>query len=144
MEKKFGRKRAAKDIIISVATLAAGAACLFIGTDIWSGIGIVLLALGLTFVLAFKSAFKLPGDEKTYSRKVFTFAQTQREMLNKALKGEGVLDLKKQGTGTAIMLYLYLSLDGTRAYAQRFDFSDYRYQPASELVPVDPAAILGL
>jgi hypothetical protein len=41
-----------------------------------------------------------------------------------------------------IMLYLYRSKDGTQAYAQSFGFSDYRYQPTSELVSIAPDAIV--
>lgn len=142
MEKEFGRKRSAKDIIISLITITTGAACLFLNGDVWVGIGIVLLLLGLTCFFAFKSAFYLPGDEKTYSRKIYNFACGQSEMLGKALSGKGVLNLKEQGKGSAVMLYLYRSEDGSSVYAQSYGFSDYRYQPTSKLVAINPAAIL--
>ncbi len=142
MEKKFSRKKSALDIIISLVFIVAGAIALSLRTDVWVGIGIVLLVFGITFWFALKSSYKLPGDKRSYSKKIYNFKSDQSEMLRKALSGSGKLNLKEEGKGNMIMLYLYRSKDGTQAYAQSFGFSDYRYQPTSELVSIAPDAIV--
>ena len=131
MEIKFKSVHTAKDLIISAMVLAAGTGLFFINT----GLGIVIAACGLLRLLFYKAGYKREGEDILVQKKAFDVAHSCKDSLKGFLEGKDVdPQVNTNLNGGVIRMEVWYNPDAAIAYAQLFDFSDYTYEPATEIV----------
>ena len=131
MEIQFKKVHTLKDLAISAIMLAAGIGLYFVN----AGLGFVLGACGLLMLLFYKAAYKRKGENLPLQKKALDISHSCRESLKGFLEGKDVEpELKTASTGGIIRLEVYYNADASVAYARLFDFSNYTYEPATELV----------
>ena len=113
MEIKFKKVHTKKDLIISSIVLAAGIGLYFVN----AGLGILLAACGVLMLLFYKDGYKREGEGIVLQKKALDVAHSCRD----SLKG---------------FLEVFYNAAASVAYAQLFDFSNYTYEPATDLVEV--------
>lgn len=131
MEIKLKRVHTISDLAISAALLVAGAGLFFL--NIYLGVFVGICAV---FMLIFwKSAFKADGRGTILKKKIVEISQQHRITVLEYLSGkdvEPVLDAPAAGNSSLLEVY-YNKTQGL-AYAQLFDYSNYKYDKATELV----------
>lgn len=141
MEIHFKKVYTAKDLVISTITLAAGIGLYFVN----AGIGIVVAVCGLLLLLFLKSGYKRPGDKLVFKKKAFDVAHTCRDSLKGFLEGKDVEpEVRTNMDGGIIRLEVWYNTEAAIAYAQLFDFSNYNYEPATELIELHDSKALKL
>lgn len=141
MEIHFKKVYTAKDLVISAITLAAGIGLYFVN----AGIGIVVAVCGLLLLLFLKSGYKRPGDNLVLKKKAFDVAHTCRDSLKGFLEGKDVEpEVRTNMDGGIIRLEVWYNTEAAIAYAQLFDFSNYNYEPATELIELHDSKALKL
>ncbi|MBQ9819629.1 MAG: hypothetical protein IJM60_05050 [Bacteroidales bacterium] len=141
MEIHFKKVYTAKDLVISAITLAAGIGLYFIN----AGIGIVVAVCGLLLLLFLKSGYKRSGDNLVFKKKAFDVAHTCRDSLKGFLEGKDVEpEVRTNMDGGIIRLEVWYNTEAAIAYAQLFDFSNYNYEPATELIELHDSKALKL
>ena len=131
MEITFKKVHTAKDLTISAIIMAAGIGLYFIN----AGVGIVLAICGLLMLLLYKGGHKRSGEDIILKKKAFDVAHSCRESLKGFLDGKDVEPLiNKDISGGVIRLEVLYNESAAVAYAQLFDFSNYNYEPATEMV----------
>lgn len=141
MEIHFKKVYTAKDLVISAITLAAGIGLYFVN----AGIGIVVAVCGLLLLLFLKSGYKRPGDNLVFKKKAFDVAHTCRDSLKGFLEGKDVEpEVRTNMDGGIIRLEVWYNTEAAIAYAQLFDFSNYNYEPATELIELNDSKALKL
>lgn len=133
MEITFKRVHTVKDLIISAIVLAAGIGLFFVN----HGLGIVVAVCGILLLLFFKGGYKREGEDIILRKKALDVAHSCRESLKGFLDGKDVEpEIKTTMNGGIIRIEVWYNAASSIAYAQLFDFSDYTYQPATELVEI--------
>lgn len=141
MDIHFKKVYTAKDLVISAITLAAGIGLYFVN----AGIGIVVAVCGLLLLLFLKSGYKRPGDNLVFIKKAFDVAHTCRDSLKGFLEGKDVEpEVRTNMDGGIIRLEVWYNTEAAIAYAQLFDFSNYNYEPATELIELHDSKALKL
>lgn len=131
MEIKLKKVHTAKDLIISAIVLAAGIGLYFIN----AGLGAVIAVCGILMLLLYKDGYKREGEGIVLRKKALDVAHTCRDSLKGFLEGKDVEpEVKTNINGGVIRLEAYYNLAATIAYAQLFDFSNYTYEPATDIV----------
>lgn len=131
MEIKLKKVHTAKDLSISAIVLAAGIGLYFIN----AGLGIVIALCGLLLLLLWKVGFKREGEDIVLQKKALDLAHSCRESLKGFLDGKDVEpEVKPNTNGGVIRLEAYYNEAEAVAYAQIFDFSNYTYEPATEII----------
>ena len=131
MEIKLKKVHTAKDLILSVIMLVAGAGLYFVN----AGLGAVIVACGLLMLLFYKGGYKREGEDTVLRKKALDIAHSCRDSLKGFLDGKDTEpEVKASGDGGVIRLEVYYNAAAAIAYAQLFDFSNYSYEPATELV----------
>ena len=131
MEIKFKSVHTAKDLIISAIVLAAGIGLYFVNT----GLGVVIAICGLLMLLFYKGGHKREGESIVLQKKALDVAHTCRDSLKGFLEGKDVEpEVKTNLNGGIIRLEVYYNATVPVAYVQLFDFSNYTYEPATEIV----------
>lgn len=134
MEAIFRKVHTAKDLVISTLILAAGIGLYFVN----HGLGIVLALIGLLMLLLYKGGYKREGEDILLKKKAMDVAHSCRDSLKGFLDGKDVEPVvDTTAIGGIIRLEVYYNESEQIAYAQLFDFSDYVYQPATELVALN-------
>ena len=86
-------------------------------------------------LLVCKSGYKHGGEEIVLRKKAFDVAHSCRESLKGFLDGKDVEpEVNTTINGGIIRLEVYYNAEASVAYAQLFDFSNYNYEPATEIV----------
>ena len=133
MEIKFKKVHTKKDLIISSIVLAAGIGLYFVN----AGLGILLAACGVLMLLFYKDGYKREGEGIVLQKKALDVAHSCRDSLKGFLDGKDVEpDVNAGINGGAIRLEVFYNAAASVAYAQLFDFSNYTYEPATDLVEV--------
>ncbi len=133
MEIKFKKVHTKKDLIISSIVLAAGIGLYFVN----AGLGILLAACGVLMLLFYKDGYKREGESIVLQKKALDVAHSCRDSLKGFLDGKDVEpDVNAGISGGAIRLEVFYNAAASVAYAQLFDFSNYTYEPATDLVEV--------
>lgn len=133
MEIKFKKVHTKKDLIISSIVLAAGIGLYFVN----AGLGILLAACGVLMLLFYKDGYKREGEGIVLQKKALDVAHSCRDSLKGFLDGKDVEpDVNAGISGGAIRLEVFYNAAASVAYAQLFDFSNYTYEPATDLVEV--------
>ena len=120
-----------KDLVISAIVLAAGIGLYFVNT----GLGVIIGVCGLLLLLFYKTGHKREGEDIVLRKKAIDIAHHCRESLKGFLDGKDVEpEINTSENGGVIRLETYYNADAAVAYAQLFDFSNYTYEPATEIV----------
>lgn len=131
MEIKIKSVHTAKDLAISAIILAAGIGLFFVN----KGLGAVVGACAIPMLLFYKSGYKREGEGIVLKKKALDVAHHCRESLKGFLDGMDVEpELDLNGKGSVIRLEIFYNANAAIAYAQLFDFSNYAYEPATEIV----------
>ncbi|MBR3441356.1 MAG: hypothetical protein IKH00_06815 [Bacteroidales bacterium] len=131
MEIKFEKVHTTKDLIISAIVLAAGIGLFFINT----GLGVIFAACGILMLLFYKSGYICEGDNTVLEKKALDIAHSCKDSLKAFLEGKDVEpEVKTNINGGIIRLEVFYNATASIAYAQLFDFSNYNYEPATEIV----------
>jgi len=131
MEIKLKKVHTAKDLILSAVILAAGTGLYFVN----AGLGVVIAACGLLALLFYKAGYKREGESVILRKKALDVAQSCRTSLKGFLEGKEVEpEIDTRTEGGIIRLEVWYNADAAIAYAQIFDFSNYTYEPATEMV----------
>ena len=131
MEIELKKVHTLKDLAISAIMLAAGIGLYFVN----AGLGFVLGACGLLMLLFYKAAYKRKGENLPLQKKALDVSNSCRESLKGFLDGKDVEpEVVISNAGGILRLEVYYNADASVAYAQLFDFSNYTYEPATELV----------
>ena len=130
METKFKLVHTVKDIVISIVVLAAGIGLYFVQ----AALGIFLIICGGLMLLFFKSGHKRIGDNTILTKKSMDVASEHRQSILDFLGGKDVEPvISKHGVGGIDLLEVYFNREVGVAYAQLFVFSNYQYQPETEV-----------
>ena len=131
MEITFKKVHTAKDLIISTLVIIAGVGLYFVN----QGLGGVIGVCGLLLLFFYKAGYKREGEGILLTKKAQDLASSCMNSLIDYLGGRDVEpEIKQPGTGGVVRLEVYYNKDAGVAYAQLFDFSNYTYEPATEIV----------
>lgn len=131
MEIKFKKVHTAKDLIISSAVLLAGIGLYFAN----AGLGGVTAVCGLLMLLFYKCGYKRDGDNIILRKKVIEAAHSCRESLKGFLEGKDAEpQVETNLNGSVCRLEVYYNATASVAYAQMYDFTNYNYVPATDIV----------
>lgn len=131
MEIKFKKVHTAKDLIISILVIAAGVGLYFVN----EGLGFVIGVCGLLLLLFYKAAYKKIGDNTLLTKKAQDLASSCMNSLIDYLGDKGdEPEVKQPGAGGVVRLEVYYNKEASVAYAQLFNFSNYTYEAATEIV----------
>lgn len=133
MQIKFKKVHTKKDLIISAIVLAAGIGLYFIN----AGLGIFMAVCGLLMLLLYKGGFKREGKDVVLQKKAIDVAHSCKDSLKGFMEGKDVEpEVKTSINGGIIRLEVYYNTADAIAYVQLFDFSNYTYEPATEIVEI--------
>ncbi len=131
MEIKLKKVHTVKDLVISAIVLAAGIGLFFVN----EALGATVAACGLLLLLFHKAGYKRVGEDIVLRKDALDVSHSCRDSLMAFLEGKDVEPkVDKTENGGIIRLEVYHNADAAVAYAQIFDFSDYTYEPATEIV----------
>ena len=131
MEIIFKKVHTAKDLVISAIFVAAGIGLYFVNV----GLGILIGVCGLLMLIFYKGAYKREGEDILLKKTALDVAHSCKESLKGFLDGKDVEpEVNTSINGGVILLEVYHNASASVAYAQLFDFSNYSYVPATELV----------
>lgn len=131
MEIKLKKVHTVKDLVISAIVLAAGIGLYFVN----AGLGITLAFCGLLLLVFYKAGYKREGEGIVLQKTALDVSHSCRDSLKGFLDGKDVEpQIDKQVMGGIIRIEVYHNADAALAYAQLFDFSNYTYEPATDLV----------
>ena len=131
MEIKLKKVHTAKDLIISAIVLAAGIGLYFVHV----GLGVTIALCGLLLLIFYKAGYKREGENIVLRKTALDVSHSCRDSLKGFLDGKDVEpQIDKQVMGGIIRIEVYHNADAALAYAQLFDFSNYTYEPATDLV----------
>ena len=117
--------------IISAIFVAAGIGLYFVNV----GLGILIGFCGLLMLIFYKGAYKREGEDILLKKTALDVAHSCKESLKGFLDGKDVEpEVNTSINGGVIRLEVYHNASASVAYAQLFDFSNYSYVPATELV----------
>lgn len=131
MEIKLKKVHTAKDLVISAMVLAAGIGLYFVN----AGLGITIALCGLLLLIFYKAGLKREGEGIVLRKAALDVSHSCRDSLKGFLDGKDVEpQIDRTALGGIVRLEVYYNADAGIAYAQLFDFSNYTYEPATELV----------
>ena len=131
MEIKFKKVHTVKDLAISAIVRAAGIGLFFLN----AGLGIVVAVCGLLLLLFFKQGYKREGEDILLTKDARDIAHACRQSLKEFLDGLSTEpEVKPAENGGVIRLETLYNRDQKVAYARIFDFSNYAYEPATDIV----------
>jgi len=131
MEIQLKKVHTTKDLTISAIVLAAGIGLYFVN----AGLGITIAVCGLLMLLLYKGGYKREGDSLVLRKKALDVAHSCRDSLKGYLEGKDVEPVVEASmNGGVLRLEAYYNAEAAVAYVQLFDFSNYTYEPATELV----------
>lgn len=131
MEYNFKKVHTGKDLAISFILIGAGAGLFFLN----KGLGITIGACGIISLMAYKTGYKLDGKGAVLTKKSEDICRACKSSVVDYLKGKDVTPEIRKGTdGGSFRLDVYFSKDEGVAYAQVFDFCNYAYEPATDVV----------
>ena len=131
METHFKNVRTPKDLINSCISIIVGIALYFVSP----GFGIFFAAGGLLLLLFCKSGYKASNEGPVLKKKTIEVAHSCRQSLIDFLDGKDVEpELNRSGAGSILRLEAYFSKEAGVAYVQLFDYINYTYEKATELV----------
>lgn len=136
MKIDFKSVRTSKDIIISTIVLITGAGLYFFN----AALGFTIAACGVLLFLFYKNGYKRNAENILFTKKAIDVAAGCRQSIKDFLEGKSNdVEIKEAGQGKAIRLEVYFSKTAGLAYAQLYDFSNYAYEKAMDIVELHSA-----
>lgn len=133
MDIKLKRVHTISDLSISTALLVAGVGLFFLN----SYLGVFVGVSAVCMLIFWKSAFKADGQGPILKKKSVDISQQHRITVLEYLSGKDVEPvLGAPAVGNSSLLEVYYNKTQGLAYAQLFDFSNYKYENATELVEI--------
>ncbi|MGM9780643.1 MAG: hypothetical protein ACI3Y7_02190 [Candidatus Cryptobacteroides sp.] len=127
----FKKVHTLKDLALSVAITLSGIGLYFLN----AGLGILIGVCGLLMILFYKASYKRAGENTLLKKEAVDICSSCRDSLKDFLDGKDVQpEVKTSPQGAVIRLEVYYNARASVAYAQLFDFSNYSYVPATEIV----------
>lgn len=127
----FKKVHTVKDLVLSVVVTLAGIGLYFLN----QGLGGVVFACGLLMLIFYKAGYKANGEGPVLTKKAQDLPRTCRQSIVNYLEGkDDDLELGLSGLGASVRLETYYNKEAGVAYVQLFDFSNYTYEPATEIV----------
>lgn len=131
MDIKFKRVHSLKDLILSISTLIIGIGLYFVNQIA----GILFIAIGVLMIIFFKTCYKKEGENVFFFKKALDVDHSCRESLMAFLEGQKVEpQVVETEDGGAIRLEIYYNATASIAFVQLFDFSNYKYEPATQII----------
>lgn len=131
MEINFKKVHTGKDITISSITLLAGIGLFFVN----KGLGVCIAVCGLLMLLIYKGGYKKDGTGVLLTKKSEDLCKGCRTSIVEFLGGKDTVPyIKKGNEGGSVRLDVYYNQSADIAYAQLYDFCNYTYEPATEVV----------
>ena len=131
MEINFKKVHTGKDITISSITLLAGIGLFFVN----KGLGVCIAVCGLLMLLIYKGGYKKDGKGVLLTKKSEDLCKACRTSILEFLSGKDTVPyIKKGNEGGSVRLDVYYNQSADIAYAQLYDFCNYTYEPATEVV----------
>lgn len=141
MKIKFKKVHTTKDLTISSIVLLAGAGLFFVN----KGLGICVAVYGLFLFLTYKGGYRKDGQGAVLTKTSEDLCKGCRTSIVEFLDGKDVVPVIKKGDeGGSVRIEVYFNREESIAYARLYDFCNYSYEPATELVELkgDKAAVL--
>ncbi len=134
MNKEFSRTRSAKDIIISLALVIAGFACVLFKTPVGVNIlGCCAIILGIVLFCMLKSCRKDTETGICYKLKTKYYpAKRQEEVLNALKTDPSSIDWTESGTEEGLRADIFCSKAKNRVFVQCYRYIPYEYQVCSD------------
>lgn len=132
MEITFKQVHTAKDLTISAIIILSGAGLCFFNV----ALGVTGIVFGVLSLLFYKTGYRLSGgDGPVLSKKAFDVARTCRQSIFDYLSGKDVEpQLIAPGTGGVVRIEVFYNAEEGLAYARLYDFSNYMYEEATDMV----------
>ena len=131
MEYNFKKVHTSKDLAISTIVLLAGIGLFFVN----KGVGICIALCGLLMFLFYKGGYKKDGQGIVLQQKSEELCKCCKPSLIEYLSGKDATpQIKKGNEGGCIRLDVYYNTTAGIAYAQLYDYRDYTYEPATEII----------
>ena len=131
METIFKKVHTGKDLVISGITIAAGIGLYFLN----AGLGGVIGVCGLLMLLLYKAGYKANGEGPVLIKKAQDIPHPCRQSVIDYLNGKDVTpELNGAAHGASARLETYSNKEAGIVYAQLFDFINYNYEKATEMV----------
>lgn len=131
MEINLKKVHSVKDLILSILVIAAGIGLYFVN----AGLGGVIGVCGILLLIFYKAAYKREGEGILLKKKALDVSHSCRASLKDFLDGKDVEpEVNTSINGGIIRLEVYFNADAAIAYAQLFDFSNYTYVAATDIV----------
>ncbi len=107
-----------------------------IGLYFWNaGLGITIAVCGLLLLLFYKAGYMREGEDIVLHKAALDVSHSCRDSLKGFLEGKDVEpEVETNISGGVVRLEAYYNADAAITYAQLFDFSNYTYEPATEIV----------
>ena len=133
MEKEFSRVRSAKDIVISLILIAAGAVLVALptGTSV-NIVGFFMIFTGLVLLLVLRTSYRLDGTKEFYRKKEFFFPQSKKDSFTAALqKDPSAVDLSEENTMSS---FSYLLIGISEEDTSRVVSSSYTRRTSTGII----------
>lgn len=131
MKINFKKVHTGKDITISSITLLAGIGLFFVN----KGLGVCIAVCGLLMLFIYKGGYKKDGKGAVLTKKSEDLCKACRTSILEFLGGKDTVPyIKKGNEGGSVRLDVYYNQAADIAYAQLYDFCNYTYEPATEIV----------
>lgn len=131
MEINFKKVHTGKDLAISTIVLLAGAGLFFVN----KGLGVTIAVCGLAMFFLCKGGYKKDGQGIVLQKKSEDLCKACKPSLVDYLNGKDVTpQIKKGNEGGSVRLDVYYNAAAGIAYAQLYDFRNYAYEPATEVI----------
>lgn len=131
MEINFKKVHTGKDLAISSIILLVGVGLFFVN----KGIGVIFAVCGLVMFFIYKGGYRKDGKGIVLKKVSKDICKGCRQSVLDYLSGKDVTPEIKEGTeGGSVRLDVYFNEAEAVAYAQLFNFNNYTYEPATEVV----------
>ena len=134
MEYNFKKVHTGKDLAISSIVLLSGIGLFFVN----KGLGFCIAVFGLGMLIFYKGGYRIDGKGTLFTKTSEDICKSCRSSILEFLNGKDVTPVVKKGSeGGSIRLDVYFNRTEGVAYAQLYDFCDYSYEPATEIVGLE-------
>lgn len=134
MEINFKRVHTGKDLIISTIVLISGAGLFFVN----KGLGGFIVFCALLMFLFCRGGYRRNGQGVILCKKCVNLSRYCRTSIINFLEGkETNLSVKNGNEGGSISLEVYYNQNENIAYAQLYDFRNYKYETVTGIVELE-------
>ena len=136
MKIKFIKVHTFKDLTFSILGIFVGAALFFLH----AGLGLFIAVCGVFTLLFWKTGYKVEGDDTLLRRQLLDLSQSCRPSIMDFLSGKDVVpDIRTGNEGGVVQLEVWYSDTAKVAYARLYDFVNYTYEQATDIVELHDA-----